>query len=299
MIQTAKELAAAAAEVAKNHKTLYVMGCFGAPMNAKNKKRYSDNHKYNKQPARTAMIQNASDDTFGFDCVCLIKGLLWGWDGDKAKTYGGAKYKANGVPDISADQLIKQCRDVSTDFGKIEVGEVVHTPGHVGIYIGDGLAVECTPSWENKVQITAVGNIGKREGYNTRTWTQHGKLPWVSYEEIPQVTCRVYAGGKWLPEVTGVSDYAGVFGKEITDIQVQLSDGQAVTVLCHTCSGWTGDAMDCVAMKAEGCKLKYRVHVLGGKWLPWVTGFDLTDLDHGFAGVYGKAIDAVQIDVQT
>ena len=34
-----------------------------------------------------------------------------------------------------------------------ELGEMVWMDGHVGIYIGDGLAVECTPSWANKVQI--------------------------------------------------------------------------------------------------------------------------------------------------
>lgn len=61
------------------------------------------------------------------------------------------------------------------------IGEAVWMSGHIGIYIGDGLAVECTPKWENKVQITAVGNIGSKAGYNTRTWTKHGKLPYVDY----------------------------------------------------------------------------------------------------------------------
>lgn len=68
-------------DAAQNHKTLYVMGCFGAPMTAANKTRYTQNHKYNRQTARTAMIKAASADTFGFDCVCLIKGILWGWSG--------------------------------------------------------------------------------------------------------------------------------------------------------------------------------------------------------------------------
>ena len=36
-------------DIAKNYKTLYVMGCFGAPMTAANKKRYTSNHDYNKQ----------------------------------------------------------------------------------------------------------------------------------------------------------------------------------------------------------------------------------------------------------
>ena len=183
MIKTAAELAEKCVWVAQNFKTLYVRGCFGAPMNDKNKKRYCNNHSYNKQASRTKMIQAASADTFGFDCVCLIKGLLWGWEGDTSKTYGGAAYKSNDVPDKNADGMIAVCDGISEDFTDIRVGEVVWMKGHIGVYIGDGLAVECTPKWGNCVQITAVHNIGKKNGYNGRTWTKHGKLPYVTYEE--------------------------------------------------------------------------------------------------------------------
>ena len=100
------ELVAKAIDIAKNYKTLYVMGCFGAPLNTANKTRYCNNHAYNKKAARQAMIRNASADTFGFDCVNLIKAILWGWCGNKNATYGGAKYAINGVPDISADGMI-------------------------------------------------------------------------------------------------------------------------------------------------------------------------------------------------
>ena len=180
-IKTAQELADAAVSVARDYKTLYIMGCFGAPLKEKNKARYTKNHTYNKDPDRTAKIMAASEDTFGFDCVNLIKGLLWGWEGNPNKVYGGAKYKSNGVPDTNANGLIKKCTEVTTDFTDIMVGEVVWKQGHVGVYIGEGLAVECTPNWADGVQITAVGNIGKKSGYKTRTWTKHGKLPYVEY----------------------------------------------------------------------------------------------------------------------
>lgn len=168
--------------IAANYKTLYVMGCFGAPMSAANKKRYCDNHDYNRQASRQRMINAASEDTFGFDCVCLLKGVMWGWSGDKNAAYGGAKYASNGVPDIGADSMINVCSGISTDFSNIQVGEAVWVKGHIGLYVGDGLAVECTPAWKNKVQITAVGNIGTKSGYNTRKWTKHGKLPYVEYD---------------------------------------------------------------------------------------------------------------------
>ena len=70
-----------AKDIANNYKTLYVLGCFGAPMTSANKKRYINNCSYNKK--RASIINSASSDTFGFDCVCLIKGILWGWIGNK------------------------------------------------------------------------------------------------------------------------------------------------------------------------------------------------------------------------
>ena len=198
MIKTGKELAAAAEAVALSHKTLYVMGCFGAPLTNANKTRYTQNHNYNRQSSRTKKIKAATADTFGFDCVGLIKGLLWGWSGSTSKTYGGATYQAHGVPDINADAMIKRCRSVSTDFSQILPGEVVWTEGHIGIYIGRGLAVEATPSWKDRVQITAVLNIGKKASYNGRRWKKHGRLPWLSYsgKTLNELAQEVIAG-KW------------------------------------------------------------------------------------------------------
>lgn len=176
-----KEFVERIVDVAKNYKTLYVMGCFGSPMTPSNKVRYCNNHSYNKQQARQEMINKASTDTFGFDCVNLIKGILWGWTGDKTKTYGGATYASNGVPDVSADGMIAKCLSVSTNFSTIEVGEVVWVPGHIGVYIGNGLVVESTPSWKNGVQITSCNCT--MAGYNRRNWSQHGKLPYITYEK--------------------------------------------------------------------------------------------------------------------
>ena len=193
-VMKSNDLVAKAIDIAKNYKTLYVMGCFGAPLNAANKKRYTANHSYNKKKSRTDMINKATYDTFGFDCVCLIKGILWGWNGDAGRVYGGASYACNCVPDIGADNMITKCSGVSTNFNGIVPGEVVWTKGHIGIYIGDGLAVECTPKWKNCVQITAVGNIGKKSGYNARNWKKHGKLPWIEYVASTVVEKKGYKG---------------------------------------------------------------------------------------------------------
>ena len=185
-MMTAKTLCDKVVDIAQNYKTLYVMGCFGAPMTPKNKARYIASKAadgYNGRHERTKMINAATADTFGFDCVNLIKGILWGWGGDASKQYGGSKYAANGVPDVSADGMIAKCKNVTKDFRGIVPGAAVWCKGHIGIYIGNGLAVECTPRWKNCVQITAVGNVGKVAGYNTRTWTKWGLMPYVDYTD--------------------------------------------------------------------------------------------------------------------
>jgi hypothetical protein len=166
-------------DIANNHKTLYVMGCFGAPMTETNKKRYIKHHPYNQRQERTKIINAATADTFGFDCVCLIKGVLWGWDGNKNDIYGGADYAVNGVPDIDCDDMFTACSGKSSNFSNIEIGEAVWMDGHIGVYIGDGLAVECSPAWDNDVQITACNK--SVPGYNRRNWTKHGKLPYITY----------------------------------------------------------------------------------------------------------------------
>ena len=186
----AKVLVEKAVDIAKNYNTVYMWGVFGAPVTesviAGKTKQYPSWYTSAKQAAFRKLIGKGY---FGFDCVCLIKGILWGWDGDQSKSYGGASYTSNGVPDIGADTMIARCQNVSTTgWANMVPGEAVWCSGHIGIYIGDGLAVECTPAWENKVQITAVKNIGTKVGYNARTWTKHGKLPWVDYSECEAAT---------------------------------------------------------------------------------------------------------------
>lgn len=143
-------------------------------------------------------------------------------------------------------------------------------------------------------------------------------------DEKISVTYQVYADGRWLGEIKNYNvltsnGYAGIYGKPISGIRVRLSNGNTVTVRSHILgkakaewlaaitrwdnssngySGWKGKPTDCIALQADGVKLKYRVHTKGGKWMPWVDGYDIKDFENGFAGDYGKPIDAVQIGVK-
>lgn len=188
-IMTGKELAQACREIAMTRKTIYGYAMYGFQITDKT---IADKAKQNLNGWYTAkrikMLQavaNQTPPTWGFDCVNLIKGILWGWTGDDALEKGGAVYASNGIPDTNADGLFGRCSDKTDDFSEIEEGEAVHIAGHIGVYVGGGLVVECTPNWENGVQITALGNVKNdfaRGIYHTRSWDKHGKLPHVGYD---------------------------------------------------------------------------------------------------------------------
>ena len=179
---TSNEFTQKLIDAAKNHKTVYANGMFGHLVTEEIISQKTQQLPGWYTASRQAELRELiGSEYFGFDCVCLVKGILWGWNGDASKKYGGAVYQSSGVPDITEGQMINVCSGVSSDFSSLVPGEFLWMQGHCGIYIGDGLAVECTPKWDNCVQITAVGNLGSKSGYNSRTWTKHGKLPYVEY----------------------------------------------------------------------------------------------------------------------
>ncbi|MCL2482078.1 MAG: hypothetical protein FWF43_01405 [Propionibacteriaceae bacterium] len=87
----------------------------------------------------------------------------------------------------------------------------------------------------------------------------------VSVQPPPQTRYQSHdkVRDRWLPEVIGTNGFTGVIGHEL----------------------------DCLACEASS----YRVHLLGGHWLPEVTRYRISDLDHGVAGILGQPIDGVAI----
>ena len=125
---------------------------------------------------------------------------------------------------------------------------------------------------------------------------------------------------KYWGEITNYNNvnsngYAGYIGHAMDGLKVRLSNGAKVYYQAHikggtwlpvvskwdnTDEGYAGiynNDIDGISMRAEGCTLKYRVHLLNGGWLDWVSKMDINDSVHGMAGIYGRTIDAIQIQV--
>lgn len=92
-------------------------------------------------------------------------------------------------------------------------------------------------------------------------------------EDKIDIKYRAYADGKWWGEIknyntTNSNGYAGIEGKPIRGL----------------------------AVKPEKGVIKYRVHIKGGGWLGWITGYNINNWRTGCAGNKTRDIDAVQMD---
>lgn len=167
-------------EIVTNYKTLYVNGGIGYRLDYKGKQRAYEN-KNNLSLARRNAISKATPDTWAFDCNNLVMSVIYGWCGDMSKNYGGADY--SNPTWFTTESLLQTCSDVSNNFNTIERGELVWIKGHVGVYIGNGIVVECTPKWLGCVQFTNLGNLTQYKNGHYRTWSKHGKLPFINYNQ--------------------------------------------------------------------------------------------------------------------
>lgn len=156
--------------------TIYAKGCFGQPLNESNLTQKSKQYKSWYSTKLDKFKSLIGKNYFMFDCMGLVKGVIWGFSGDPKKEFGGAEYESNGLPDCTEAQMIKLCKEVSTDFSKIVAGELLYMSGHVGVYFGNGKVIECTSGYTGNVCYTNLKD---------RKWLKHGKLPMINYEAIP------------------------------------------------------------------------------------------------------------------
>ena len=201
--------------------------------------------------------------SWNFDCVILVKAILWGWNGDKKASHGGAKYASNGVYDDNADQIMNRCKNVSTNFSNIAPGELLWMAGHVGVYIGGGKVIECTAAWEGKVVISDIDTKGKRSrnGVTCGYWKKHGYLSYIEYltNEEPKPAAPAKPAGKKF----NIGDKVIFTGYLYRDSQ---GNGQGKYLSNHRGT---------ITILADGPK-PYHFGTLG-----WVAEADLRPVDNG------------------
>jgi len=105
-------------------------------------------------------------------------------------------------------------------------------------------------------------------------WNRFINMIKAKLEDNPQISTNVVncyykvrtQKHQWLPEVKNLDDYAGYENSPITGLAIKVDKGS----------------------------IRYRVHLKGKGWLPFVTGYDINDFNNGFAGDIVNIIDCVE-----
>ena len=136
------------------------------------------------------------------DCVGLIKGYQWTNGGQGViesigtdKTFS-SRYGGHGCPDKSANGMFNYARSKGCAWGTMDTlpevpGVALRFDGHVGVYVGNGYAVE-----ERGFNYGCV-----KTKVSSRKWTHWYQLPFVDYGDA------VFTGGSAAKPDTPASEY--------------------------------------------------------------------------------------------
>ena len=136
------------------------------------------------------------------DCVGLIKGYNWTGGGKGVIESIGtdntfpSKYGGNGCPDKSANGMFTYAKSKGCAWGTIDTlpeipGVALRSDGHVGVYVGNGYAIE-----ERGFSYGCV-----KTKVSTRKWTHWYQLPFVDYGDA------VFTGGSCVKPDTATTEY--------------------------------------------------------------------------------------------
>lgn len=135
------------------------------------------------------------------DCNNLVKATIWGKATIPPAGQNWYRPDLYGLGDLSCEELIDACSNISTDFSDMKPAEILYMrgvgePDHIGSYVGDfnvtvnGTVFHCncieaTAGFEGGILATYIDPTGRR--YNGEggayggIWTKHGQLPWIDY----------------------------------------------------------------------------------------------------------------------
>lgn len=169
---------------------------------------------------------------------------------------------------------------------------------------------------------------GGYNGWGKGTTTSQPSTTPTSTATIPSIYTQGVADGKWLKVIKDGSTYSGILGKPLVGLAAKVSKGKIKYSAHIKGGGWLGDItgwnykdfingyagngnpaqngqpIDAIkmyyttpadiAVKNGYYKVAYRVHLLGGGWLDWQYDTETTNGQDGYAGIYGKTIDAIE-----
>lgn len=189
-------------------------------------------------------------------------------------------------------------------FGDLNKAKAVCKPGYT-VFDSNGVKIYSVPD------------------NNTNT-VKPVEKPAVTTVDKINVKYRAYSSEKWWGEITNYNDinsngYAGIENSPIRGIAIKADKGQLKYRVHIKGGGWLGWISDydidnwktgCAGNKIRDIdaiqidfsgvpeyKVRYRVSTISPKsYLDWIEGYN-TSNSMGYAGIFGKAIDKIQIEI--
>ena len=215
--------------------------------------------------------------------------------------------KIYSVPDNNLYRVRKTWEDAKSQigaFGDLNNAKAACKPGYT-VFDSNGVKIYSVPNNNNNI----VKPVEK---------------PTATTVDKINVKYRAYSSGKWWGEVINYNNinsngYAGIENGPIRGIAIKADKGQLKYRVHIKGGGWLGwisnydinnwrtgcagnkirdiDAIQIDFSGVPGYKVRYRVSTIYTKsYLNWIEGYN-TSNSMGYAGIFGKAIDKIQIEI--
>lgn len=160
--------------------TVYVYGTFGKTLTDSLINQKAAQYAYNlPRKALYKKVMDSKGTEYAFDCVGLIKAYYWNWNGGRVGYLTAQDKSANGM--LAAAKVKGNIATMPEVPGLLVVMN-----GHIGIYIGNGYVIECTPSTAFAKQSHGGGGVCKTK-LSARKWTNWCECPFIDYiDEEPK-----------------------------------------------------------------------------------------------------------------
>ena len=241
------------------------------------------------------------------------------YEGNYTKGRSGRKIEAITIHHMAGRLTAEQCGKIFQKVGRYGSSHYgIGYDGRIGQYVDEADTAWTNSNWDSNCKsvtietsdndnswyvndttlnslIKLVADIAKRN--NLGTLVPGKNLTWHSM--FTSTSC---PGDYLRSKMQYIADEANKINNESTSnevnvyyrVKTQKHGWLSEVKNLEDYAGWENSPITGLAIRVDKGSIKYRVHIKGKGWLPFVTGYDINDFNNGFAGDGVNAIDCVE-----